>query len=261
MTTEGQTTICLTFGGAELLRFSNRRAQTYNALGNIPIGYAGEYWDAETNFIYLRARYYDPDFSRFITEDPAQDGDDWYGYCGNNPINRIDPSGLYYLEFTSDGRTHAVVEAGDTMSGISQAEVNDPNAYKKISMENSGQIKAGQKVDITAIYNSQYPNPNPIGRSKNSYPGVIFPKKDTSNEDEEPWYKKAGEAVVNGCKTVGGIVGVAKEAVAGGTAAQQASGQAPEPIKQPCIACSSGLTGMALQAAYPGANPCCTCFN
>ena len=32
--------------------------------------------------------------SRFITQDPAQDGMNWYVYCGNNPINNIDPSGL-----------------------------------------------------------------------------------------------------------------------------------------------------------------------
>jgi RHS repeat-associated protein len=27
---------------------------------NTPFGYAGEYTDSETGFLYLRARYYDP---------------------------------------------------------------------------------------------------------------------------------------------------------------------------------------------------------
>lgn len=32
--------------------------------------------------------------NRFITQDPARDGWNWYGYCGNNPISFIDLSGL-----------------------------------------------------------------------------------------------------------------------------------------------------------------------
>ena len=59
-----------------------------------PFRYCGEYADSETGMIYLRNRYYDPDSGRFITEDPAKDGLNWYVYCGGNPVNRIDPTGL-----------------------------------------------------------------------------------------------------------------------------------------------------------------------
>ena len=55
--------------------------------------YAGQYYDAETGLIYLRARYYDPSDRRFIQEDPARDERNWYVYCGDNPIMYIDPSG------------------------------------------------------------------------------------------------------------------------------------------------------------------------
>ena len=58
------------------------------------IRYAGEYYDAETGFIYLRNRYYDPTQRRFITEDPIRDGVNWYIYCGNNPVMFFDSSGL-----------------------------------------------------------------------------------------------------------------------------------------------------------------------
>lgn len=58
-----------------------------------PFRYCGEYYDAETGLIYLRARYYDTDIGRFISEDPIRDGLNWYVYCGNNPVNRIDPNG------------------------------------------------------------------------------------------------------------------------------------------------------------------------
>jgi len=61
---------------------------------NNPIRYAGEYTDDETGLIYLRARYYDSDIGRFISEDPAKDGLNWYVYCGNNPIAFVDPTGM-----------------------------------------------------------------------------------------------------------------------------------------------------------------------
>jgi RHS repeat-associated protein len=59
-----------------------------------PFRYCGEYFDEETGFYYLRARYYDPDIRRFISEDPARDGLNWYVYCANNPIVFFDPWGL-----------------------------------------------------------------------------------------------------------------------------------------------------------------------
>jgi len=47
---------------------------------------------------YMRARYYDPSVGRFISEDPIgfAGGDvNLSAYVGGNPLNRIDPSGLW----------------------------------------------------------------------------------------------------------------------------------------------------------------------
>lgn len=65
-------------------------------------GYRGEYADAESGLIYLRARMYDPSTGRFINEDPIRDGLNWYVYCGNNPIKYIDPSGTIPVETIID---------------------------------------------------------------------------------------------------------------------------------------------------------------
>jgi RHS repeat-associated protein len=60
-------------------------------------GYTGREWDKETGLYYYRARYYDPMEGRFISKDPAGfvDGANIYGYVKNNPINNLDPSGLW----------------------------------------------------------------------------------------------------------------------------------------------------------------------
>lgn len=64
------------------------------------IRYSHEYYDDESGFYYLRGRYYSPDIRRFTTPDPAEDGINWYAYCGNNPIYCFDPSGYAYYQIT-----------------------------------------------------------------------------------------------------------------------------------------------------------------
>jgi RHS repeat-associated protein len=60
-----------------------------------PFGYAGEYTDAETGFLYLRARYYDPASQQFLTVDPLLAATEQaYNYAGGSPLNATDPSGL-----------------------------------------------------------------------------------------------------------------------------------------------------------------------
>ena len=41
----------------------------------------------------MNARWYNPDLGRFISEDPAGQGMNWYAYCNNSPLTNIDPSG------------------------------------------------------------------------------------------------------------------------------------------------------------------------
>ena len=64
-----------------------------------PFGYRGEYTDAESGLVYLRARMYDSETGRFMSEDPAKAEFNWYVYCHNNSIKYIDPTGLdvYYF--------------------------------------------------------------------------------------------------------------------------------------------------------------------
>ena len=44
----------------------------------------------------LRNRFYSPDLGRFISSDPLGlvDGPNTYGFCGGDPVNRMDPMGL-----------------------------------------------------------------------------------------------------------------------------------------------------------------------
>ncbi len=127
----------------QLLNYSGEVVKTYDydAYGNElsrdladenPFRYCGEYYDTETGFVYLRARYYDPSVGRFTSKDihwnpynsiygdnpvKTQNSDDCtsyypddfairqssnsYAYCGNNPITFNDANGQFFMLATA----------------------------------------------------------------------------------------------------------------------------------------------------------------
>ena len=46
----------------------------------------------------MRARYYDPNLGWFNSEDPTQNGNNWFAYCDNNPVNKVDKNGCIRAE-------------------------------------------------------------------------------------------------------------------------------------------------------------------
>jgi RHS repeat-associated protein len=61
-----------------------------------PLRYAGYVYDPFSGLYYCSQRYYDPATTQWISADPAKaDGDaSTYQYCGGDPVEATDPSGL-----------------------------------------------------------------------------------------------------------------------------------------------------------------------
>ncbi len=81
-----------------------------DTLGKLnPFRYRGYVYDEETALYYLRSRYYNPEWKRFINEDcligkaGALLGHNIFWYCRNNPVNKVDPDGVREEEWYSKG--------------------------------------------------------------------------------------------------------------------------------------------------------------
>lgn len=92
------------------------------------LGFTGERED-DTGLMFLRARYYDPTLSRFLSADPVVPGKalghlDRYAYAGNNPLHFVDPSG-----HESDPTTPAPPMPEDVMSWIFRSQTAGTPIY------------------------------------------------------------------------------------------------------------------------------------
>jgi len=57
--------------------------------------FTGHELDKETGLYYAKARYYDPKISVFMSVDPLFEAQPNKTYASNNPVNRVDPDGLW----------------------------------------------------------------------------------------------------------------------------------------------------------------------
>jgi RHS repeat-associated protein len=94
--------------------------------------FTGEAVDDSTGLLFLRARYYDPAFGRFISRDsnPApQDGDHAYQYALSNPVRFTDPSGFGVFTFFGNlfGFANWADSARQQRTDALNCVLNDPN--------------------------------------------------------------------------------------------------------------------------------------
>ncbi|WP_439647437.1 RHS repeat-associated core domain-containing protein [Brucepastera parasyntrophica] len=88
--------------------------------------YTGKELDEATGLYYFNARWYDSSLGKFITEDPARDGTNWYEYCRNNPLRYTDPTGMW----TDNGDGTFTAVEGDTLWDLYGADWQEKSGYE-----------------------------------------------------------------------------------------------------------------------------------
>jgi RHS repeat-associated protein len=62
--------------------------------GGMNLGYTGKPYDTATGLYNYGYRDYKPQAARFTTVDPIRDGNNWFAYVNNDPVNWVDLWGL-----------------------------------------------------------------------------------------------------------------------------------------------------------------------
>jgi RHS repeat-associated protein len=114
---------------------------------------SGKEWDEESGLYYFGARFYDPDAGVWLTPDPYRGAANSpmtrhsYLYARNNPVNRVDPLGLF------DFQTGAV-EWGDTWASIASQWDTSVATLKRLNPW-VGTPKVGDRLQLPECRSAQ----------------------------------------------------------------------------------------------------------
>jgi RHS repeat-associated protein len=128
-----------------------------------PFGFAGgeQYQtDTDSGLMLLGHRYYDNTTGRFISRDPAYAGDNWYAYCGNNPLGGTDASGLEPTEGTKvpdDKLKYAPIKRGLPPIG----DDGNPIELHHRGRDPNGPVDEGTRTDHRGPGNHKMNHPGP----------------------------------------------------------------------------------------------------
>jgi RHS repeat-associated protein len=125
------------------------------AMGTPPTGpgYTGHVNDPDSGLVYIQARYYDPSIGRFLSRDPAgqKAGFNDYAYVVNNPVNKIDPTGMFQCD------NKASCEAGTRLRNdfkkAQQHYKSGSSAYKTLEagLKALGTANDGGAIRVAAV--------------------------------------------------------------------------------------------------------------
>ncbi len=135
-----------------------------------PLRYRSYYYDNDTDFYYVSSRYYDSSVCRFVNYDGYTStgqgyiGHNMFAYCGNDPINRVDPSGYGFFGDLWNKITDVVDDAckwvADKVEQVSEF-INNEDEMKVLNAK------------FIAFYKGKMVIKLPIGTNAASY-GIIF---------------------------------------------------------------------------------------
>jgi len=157
----------------------NSIANHQSAIGN-RYTFQGREIDWTTGLYYFRARWYNPETGRWLSKDPIgiAGGLNLYAFCGNNPVNFVDPMGLVSLDEVSySGSTEFQSRAQGAMANLyensSMARSLIMNA-ESITIIGSNDPRAGNAGDGNGYIRLHETDPSGLGPE---HPARAYPNE------------------------------------------------------------------------------------
>ena len=174
--------------------------------GNVqPYKYNGKEYDGKKglNLYDYGARMYDAALGRFTTVDPSAENyfnTSLYAYCGNNPINRIDPDGMDYW---STNNPEVIRQFLETAKEHSNASGNLLNEVNFSSWNHSTDAEFLSNLTFNDQTNMFYSNYGAVENGVVTSIGVSFPALGNNGESawleggKGRWYRQASGKLDN----------------------------------------------------------------
>jgi RHS repeat-associated protein len=138
---------------------------TYDAFGNSPgssltrYDFTGRERDPDTGLLYYRARWYDPELGRFISEDPIGlgGGINQFSYVSNNPQNGKDPFGLYEMDVHYYMTYYIAMKTGCFTEAEARAIANGDQGVDENPETAPAYGGTQRQRDVNALYHGLHP--------------------------------------------------------------------------------------------------------
>lgn len=164
--------------------------------------------DSDFGLVLMGRRYYDARIGRFISQDPAGEGENPYTYSENNPANEIDPSGLgqntaYSLDPISAAQAFAGMFSHTTLNPVLTTNYQyysvstiiwDTTTNKIIKIVSLGYIAVPNRVNLLVNYQIALSDRSPDATySKTNTEAYFRGKKNGIAENTKGDFKKNGK--------------------------------------------------------------------
>ena len=139
--------------------------ETYDAYGNTGgsaktrYGFTDRERESLTGLMYYRARFYDPQLGRFISEDPIglAGGVNSFAYVSNNPQNATDPSGLYEIDVHYYLTYFLAMKTGCFTDAEAREIANGDQGVDENPATSPARGKTKRQRDVNAFYHALHP--------------------------------------------------------------------------------------------------------